>query len=357
MKKYLLKAALLSLSAFAFVACSNDDDPDGPKPVPEVSYGMFVVNSGNQSKKIDGSLDYIDFVSNKITNNVFKTANGRSIGLTANDAVVYGSKVYIAVSAENTIEIIDSKTFRSLAQVKTDNSPRHIVAQDGKVYVSNYGGFVTRVDTLSMKADGKAEVGDYPEGMTALNGKLYVANSAYGAGTTVSVIDMATFKKTTDLEVPTNPVLLANDGTNLYLATQGKYKADYSGYDEDPALYKMATDGKTTKIMNADAMSLVDGTIYTFTCNYYNPEISFAKYDTKSGATTKMDLKGIDYPCAIGVDPVTKHIWVSSYNLSDYGYADYSAAGYICEFGTDGVGLNKYNTGVGPIGIYFYNNK
>ena len=74
------------------------------------STGAYVVNAGNMGSNIESSLTAIDYASSTATQNVFKTANGRTLGNTANDGIVYGNKIYLAVDQSNTIEVIDKKT-------------------------------------------------------------------------------------------------------------------------------------------------------------------------------------------------------------------------------------------------------
>ena len=93
MKKYLLGLAVLLMGTAVMTSCS--DDKDGPETYLQVySTGAYVVNSGNMYNKIESSLTAIDYASSTATQNVFKAANGRSLGNTANDGIVYGNKIY-----------------------------------------------------------------------------------------------------------------------------------------------------------------------------------------------------------------------------------------------------------------------
>lgn len=111
MKKYLLGLAVLLMGTAVMTSCS--DDNDGPETyLQEYSTGAYVVNSGNMYNKIESSLTAIDYASSTATQKVFKAANGRSLGNTANDGIVYGNKIYLAVDQSNTIEVIDKKPSR-----------------------------------------------------------------------------------------------------------------------------------------------------------------------------------------------------------------------------------------------------
>ena len=189
MKKYLLGLAVLLMGTAVMTSC--DPAEDYPETYLQVySTGAYVVNSGNMYSKIESSLTAIDYASSTATQNVFKTANGRTLGNTANDGIVYGNKIYLAVDQSNTIEVIDKKTKQSIKQIKTTEllgnaegaHPRHIIAGGGNVYFTTYGGYVAAVDTTSFALQKKWQVGNYPEGLVIGNGNLYVANSNYGAG-------------------------------------------------------------------------------------------------------------------------------------------------------------------------------
>ena len=120
MKKYLLGLAVLLMGTAVMTSC--DPAEDYPETYLQVySTGAYVVNSGNMYSKIESSLTAIDYASSTATQNVFKTANGRSLGNTANDGIVYGNKIYLAVDQSNTIEVIDKKTKQSIKQIKTQS--------------------------------------------------------------------------------------------------------------------------------------------------------------------------------------------------------------------------------------------
>ena len=228
MKKYLLGLAVLLMGTAVMTSCS--DDNDGPETYLQVySTGAYVVNSGNMYSNIESSLTAIDYASSTATQNVFKAANGRTLGNTANDGIVYGNKIYLAVDQSNTIEVIDKKTKQSIKQIKTTEllgnaegaEPRHISADGGKVYFTTYGGYVAAVDTTSFALQKKWKVGSYPEGLVIGNGNLYVANSNYGkGGGNISCINLSNDK------VETKNIEGVNNPTSIYYASNVLYVLD-----------------------------------------------------------------------------------------------------------------------------------
>lgn len=79
---------------------------------------FYVLNSGDW-KSNNSSLTMYDFANGTVKQNYFELQNGRCLGNTANDIVVYGSKMYIAVSGESTIEVttLDAKSIKQIEHV------------------------------------------------------------------------------------------------------------------------------------------------------------------------------------------------------------------------------------------------
>lgn len=387
MKKILSMFAIALMSVSLFTACSDDNDsPNTPQPV-DVSEGVFIINSGNQTKQINGSLTYINSSKNTATQGVFKAANNRELGLTPNDAVVYGSKLYIVVTSENTIEVVDRNTLKSVKQIKTTElmgsdkglKPRHIIAYNGKVYVSTYGtnpgypadgsikGYVAAIDTASF-AGTTYNVGAYPEGMAVSNGKLYVANSSYGTGTapSISEVDLAS-GSVNDIKDPliTNPVSIEAVNGVLYILDSGGYDANWNQSGQGVRKYE---NGKFTKLADATMMAVsgvsvsrsteaASPKIYMINNPYTFPAtpVTYSVYDTATGKTSQfVDGSDLFSPNGIAIDPVSGKIYILSYNENpDTHKADYAANGYVVEYDATGKKLNKYDTGVGPTAITF----
>ena len=170
-----------------------------------------------------------------MTVDTFMNVNEKGLGDTANDMIVYGSKMYIAVYGSSIIEVTDLSG-KSIKQIKSSGDallPRFFTANEGKVYVSLYDGYVARLDTASLEIEQKVKVGRNPEQLVVANNKLYVANSGgldyntpVGYDKTVSVIDLASFQETKKIEVVTNPVNLVTDSQgDVYLVSMGDYGA------------------------------------------------------------------------------------------------------------------------------------
>lgn len=376
MKKYLLGLAVLLMGTAVMTSCS--DDNDGPETyLQEYSTGAYVVNSGNMYNAIVSSLTAIDYASSTATQKVFYAANGRSLGNTANDGIVYGNKIYLAVDQSNTIEVIDKKTKQSIKQIKTTDllgkaegaEPRHIIADGGKVYFTTYGGYVAAVDTTSFALQKKWQVGSYPESLVIGNGNLYVANSNYGyGGGNISCINLS------NDNVETKNIKGVNNPTSIYYASNVLYVLDNPVYGPAPdyattgenALRAVSfAEGKSQKVADGNyAVCVTPGTTtrtpqlvrsYFFVLNAPyggTPSVSvLAAGSTQPQAMTLSEMPVS--PCGIFADPLNGHIFVLSYKMGDKGTPDYNGNGYVVEYDSAGQKQHEYETGVGSCAMFF----
>lgn len=376
MKKYLLGLAVLLMGTAVMTSCS--DDNDGPETYLQVySTGAYVVNSGNMYNKIESSLTAIDYATSTATQGVFKTANGRSLGNTANDGIVYGNKIYLAVDQSNTIEVIDKKTKKSIKQIETTKllgnaegaEPRHIIADGGKVYFTTYGGYVAAVDTTSFALQKKWQVGSYPESLVIGNGNLYVANSNYGyGGGNISCINLSNDNvETKNIEGVNNPTSIYYASNVLYVLDNPVYgpAPDYVTTGENALRAVSFAEGKSQKVADGNyAVCVTPGTTtrtpqlvrsYFFVLNAPyggTPSVSvLAAGSTQPQALTLSEMPVS--PCGIFADPLNGHIFVLSYKMGDKGTPDYNGNGYVVEYDRAGQKQHEYETGVGSCAMFF----
>ena len=377
MKKYLLGLAVLLMGTAVMTSCS--DDNDGPETyLQEYSTGAYVVNSGNMRNKIESSLTAIDYASSTATQNVFKAANGRTLGNIANDGIVYGNKIYLAVDKENTIEVIDKTTKKSIKQINTTEllgkaegaDPRHIIADGGKVYFTTYGGYVAAVDTTDFALQKKWQVGSYPEGLVIGKGNLYVANSNYGAGGgNISCINLSNDNvETKNIEGVNNPTGIYYAAGLLYVLDNQYYDASFNAYGENSLRTVEFAQGKSQKVADGNyAACVTTGAAttartsvekvrpYFFVLNapyVGTPSVSVLVAGSTQAQTMTLSEMPVS-PCGIFADPLNGHIFVLSYRLGDSGYADYNGNGYVVEYDSTGKKLHEYETGVGSCAMFF----
>lgn len=366
MKKLLSIAAMAAISVSVFTACSDDGTP-GPDPSPvNAGEGVFVVNAGTMGN-IPGSLTFIGNDGGTLQDAFAKANNNMALGDTPNDAIVYGSKLYIVVNGDYCVWVVDRRKLNVLKQISTTalmgsdkgKQPRRIVAAGGSVYISTFDGYIAAIDTTDYTMNAYYTAGSYPEGMAVANGKLYVANSDLGQNKnpSISEIDLATGNVTDHKDaLITNPVSIATMGSAMYVLDSGWYDDNWAQHD---AGIRKIENGTIEKLADATFMAADarNGLVYYINSAYgaEGATVTYSVYDTKTGETRQFITgDGVDSPAAIAVDPVNGDVYISSYRINpDTGYTDYAADGYVNRYRADGTLVASYDAGVGPTALAF----
>lgn len=366
MQKYLLSLVTMAMVTSILSGCQGEElNTDMPPGEIIVTKGVYVLNNGYVGYAIDGSLTYIDYTADKLTTDIYKTTNGKSLGGTPNDVIVYGQKVYVVGSDENTIFVLDARNNKELKQVSTTellgdaegNMPRCIVAYEDKVYFTTYGGYVAAIDTTNFTLQQLYQVGSYPEGLAFSNTdnpKLYVANSDWNMGNgSISCIDIASGSVT---EIKNDklgaPHEIAVAGDVLYVLNFGHY--DENSNQEDAGVYMLSGNDSKLVVPNATGMATLGYYIYT----YNNPEgasnVTYSVYDKRSNYVTTLNLSGdsshkLISPCAISVDPNTGYIYIASRPQDpDTGFPSQTMDGFVNVYDNSGQFMESFNAGVEP---------
>lgn len=366
--KKMLNLAVMLLGVALFTACENDDVENHGTEQVWVNSGVYVVCSGSQSSGINSALTYFEYATKKNTLNIFKESNGRELGLTANDALRYGDKLYIVVDGENSVFVTNAKTLKVLHTIKTTDatmlgeqggkSPRRIAAYEGNIYVSTFGGYVAAIDTVNFALKEKYQVGSYPEGVAiSSDGIMYVANSDYGYGNaSISKINIATSEtETLTNENIRNPQTIAIYGTGFYFLDYGVYGPAPDYAQQHAGVYRYSYGTVTQVVPNATGMAAYGQTILTYNTPYGGDGVSYSMYDVSSGTLSSYQPKDIEYPAAIEIDPVTGYVIIASYKMvtSEWGtYPDYTSNGYVNIYADDFNTVSAtFECGVSPTRI------
>lgn len=349
----------LFLLSLLFTACEvdevkvNDSLPTGEKTQ------FFVLSEGTWGSN-NSNLAYYNLAKRTSDSAFFASNNGRGLGDSANDMILVGTRIFIVVNVSSQIEVIDSKTGKSIKSIKMFNGtaakePRRIIAYKGKIYVSSFDDTVTRIDANSLEIDGSVQVGYDPEGMCVVNDKLYVANSgglewANGYDKTVSIIDINSFQVTGKITVGVNPVKMAADSQgDIYLTTNGDYNTI-------PAKFQRI-DTKTGNVQDIELpvsnFTIFNDKAYTYSYDYFTKNMSVQVYDclTEKVINSNFISDGtkIQIPYSIQVNPENEDVFITD-------AIDNKVSGDVYCF--DKNGKKKYriqNVGINPNGVLFLN--
>jgi len=261
--------ALVSIMAFA--SCKKDDVITPKNLEISSTKGIYMLSEGAWGGE-NSSIAYYDIATNTVEQDFYKKINNTNLGELANDLKAYGSKMYAVVSGtagsgNSFVDVMSINTGKSLKRISFNDGknsflPRYITFHQNKAYVSRYDGVISRIDTASMTIDAELQLMNGTlkagalEGIEVANGKLYVANSfndyanPNSLKSKVTVVDLATFKKTKDIEVGSNPVRLAAVGNgDLYTITWNVW-----GTDNKPSLVRI--NSKTDAVAQTEQYDL-----------------------------------------------------------------------------------------------------
>ncbi|RAJ02388.1 hypothetical protein LX64_03400 [Chitinophaga skermanii] len=373
MKKYALAAAALGLVYFS--SCRTEDTilpptvtPVDTPSVPTSIIGFYLLNEGNMGSN-KASLDYYDYTSGLYKQNIYAEANPtavKELGDVGNDIRVYGSKVYAVINVSNRLEIMDVATAKRVKTVEILNC-RYVTFANGKAYISSYAGpveldpnapigKVIELDTATLNITREVIVGYQPEEMAIVGNNLYVANSGGyrfpNYDSTVSVVDLASFKEIKKINVAINlHRLKADNRGNLYVSSRGDY------YTKPSRLFKIDT--KTNTVVKQIDFSVSNLAIAGDTAYLYGTEfnyntgkttIAFNMLDLKTDQLLNKNFitdgtdKGVKMPYGIAINPITKEIFLTDAK-------DYVSPGTLYCFGADGV--KKWSVTTGDIPAHF----
>lgn len=374
MLKQLKFAAIALLVAVGFTACSDDEPTPAPAPL-RGEAGMYVINQGNSYGNVAGALDFIAQNGTK-TDSVFFKANGQLIGDAPQKPIIYGSKMYVPVFASNLVWVLDANTATVIASVQT-SQPQAVCASNGHVYISNFDGFVTRIDTTTYTKSAPLAVGPNPYGMAAANGKVYVACSdAYNcpgvdslnyANSAIAVIDEATFSKVKSLTNKNikNPWEMAADNSgNVYVTTpyttNKVWKIDANDNVSalcDGTYIATNSQNRTSRATGKQDLLYVIHAVTDWNAKPATTTVSSSVYNAATGAQVSNNFLQTpantdEYtfaPICMDVNPANGDIYVCSDNGSN-GYAN---PGYINVYTRNGAFSKRIATGIHPYGVIF----
>lgn len=322
MKKTLFLAAI---AALAFTACDDDEkDPIvGPVVTPKPFYA-YVLGEGNWGGN-DAALTGIREDLDTAVSDLYYTANGKALGDLANDIIYLDNYLYVAVSSSEYVAKLDLEG-KEVARFSTADhqlvtQPRSLVAHDGFIYASTYGGHVARLDTASLSLQGIFPVGSYSEEMAMIGDYIAVCNSGYGAENTVSIIDTKTLAKPKLIELPAyNPQNIIAQGGRFYVNTTEYdefWNASNTIVEINPADWSVKTVSDKgfymAALSNGNVLIVESSTDWTTyqTVNHffeYNPKSgSIADYKLSEkalGTLTNASVYGLD------VDPQNGNLYV-----------------------------------------------
>lgn len=146
--------------------------------------GLYILCEGLW-RQDNTSLDYYDFSSQSLINDVFTQANPTlRLGDTGNDIVFFAGKCFVAISTSKTIEVFNATTTKSIGRIIFEGKiePRSLtIINDSLGYVTTLGDdSVIEFNPITLQKKTRIKLGPATEGIAHWKNLLFVANSGYG---------------------------------------------------------------------------------------------------------------------------------------------------------------------------------
>lgn len=213
------------LLAFSILVASGCDAVGDNEADPTLS-GVYVVNQGNFGDG-NGSVTVLGPGTNPS-----RRGQLTGFGSILQSAALVDENLYVMANSAERIDVFDATTLEQTGQISDVVSPRYMIASGRTAYVTNLyedsgsfaGGSVTVIDLVENQKVDEIIVGDNPEGLAMVGQRLYVANHAFGAGSTISVIDLATnvVIDTVDVDCDGPRFLLADSDGDVFVFCTGQ---------------------------------------------------------------------------------------------------------------------------------------
>lgn len=352
--KFILTLAAIVVASFGFVSCSDDEEFD---PTEELTDGMtayraFILSEGSYGQN-NSHLVYVN--PNTLTASsadIYETVNGQKIGDTAQGMIEYDGDIYYVVNGSSYVVRLDAsgKELARYSMTSEQGQPRYLVADDGKLYVTAYGGYIIRLDAKTLEYEAQVATDANPEQIVEMDGTLYTVCSGYGAGNTMSVVSEKNFTKAESKTIMSNPYALCEADGKLYIAA---YDENYASYISE---YNVST-GSITRIGDGSKMTEANDKIYysnSTSSDWITYTTTYSVYDPATAKTQTWNLATSAAPSAFN----TGVVYMIAFNDIDdrfyIGTTDYYSNGTVCVFDMQGSYLGTFSAGgVNPNSMVF----
>jgi YVTN family beta-propeller protein len=334
--------AVLGLTLF-LTAC-DEDNGINPPITPQGPRGLYILNEGNFQRG-NASLSFYIPDSNIVYNDLFQSVNGRPLGDVGNSVTMHNGLAYLVINNSHKVEVIDAGTHKSVRTITSapGSSPRQIAfAANGLGFISNlFANSVSMYDPTKGEIIGDIAVGANPDGIAAAGNNVIVANSGFGSGNTVTIIDATTRKVVKTVPVGDYPasVYALSEYAAAVLCT-GDF-GDFNDPNDDTPGSLYIIDLQTNRV--ADSLVLgghpqrlardADGHLYTI------HEDGLTRIHLASKNVTKKFIPGFFYNLC--VDTADRRIYLAN-------PLDYNQAGKLEIYSLDGSKLKSVDVGIIP---------
>ena len=358
MKK--LIAIFVVAGIFGIYSCKKESStPISTNYTPGNFKGVFVVNEGNYGGG-DASISFFSNESPYVNKNLYSSLNSSlPLGDVAQSMTIFKSNAYIVVNNSGKVVIVSMTDFKKKGTISGITLPRFFLGiDDTKGYVSNWSDSsvdVVNLQTLSVVKS--IPCGHGPEQMVLINGKVFVTNvGGYTSDSSVTVIDAASDVVVATIPVGVNPNSIRTDvNGKIWVLCGGSLGPDWLPSTPDDVGGKLIQIDPVTDTIMSNFLFAFDQHPLKLNSNdagtrlYYlsgTSEYTGRVYDlgiTDSTLATNPIINSEFY--GLGIQPLTGRIYT--------GRASFPVTSYMLRYQSNGVFIDSASVGVGPNSFVF----
>jgi len=346
----------LAFAALLLPACVKDKPDDPVLPPPAGGRMLYIANEGSLGNG-NASLSLYHLEEGTVYNDVFGQKNGQPLGDILQSLLVDGDRLFLAVNNSDKIVIADKKDAAMKGSI-TVRKPRYMLKTGPeKMYVSSlYYPEINIINPETQQVTGKIEI-DYPnsEGMTLLNGKVYVCNWDTACNYLYE-IDPATDVITARIPLAGRAAqqVLSDRNGKLWVLAGNVYKQKQATLTQIDPLSRGIIRSFVFPA-GADVMKPCwnpgKDTLYFLGVDYdggtgYNGVYRMSIEADALPAQPFIPAQPLQYFWALGVDPLTNRIYVGDPK-------GFIQKGSIGVYQTNGQKISSFDTGLGPAFFWF----
>lgn len=286
-------------------------------------------------------LDMLQMDSMKLLSDVYKSANGASIGDVLQHGVFWGNSYYLSVNNSGVVVKLRAGDLKIQALNPQMGSPRYLMKMTDKLWVTDlYGNKISLLDTTTLEVKKTISITGWTEQMVLWNGAVYVAN--YGGGV---------YGFTTDGNPATYPKLQTDSATQYVAVDKLNRLWVMSTQSGKGKLYRFDAANQTTpnKIIDLgeDAskltMNAAGDTMYFLTPT----AVKKMAIDVVQSTDIQLVVSGLNQAYALGISPGNDFLLVGEAN-------DYVSNGKVTVMNLKtGSVVKSFSTGVNPTAFVF----
>lgn len=346
-------------------------DRNTAEPTQPYDTGVIVLNAGNFSDN-NGSLTLIQRTNTTASYDIFQKENQRALAGSLSGYTEVGEKGMILVdnstAGKDLVEIVNARTFKSVGTIPSSEieNPRNAVkVSDTKAYVTAWDatgdfsnfyknpGYVAVIDLNANRLTKKIPVQNGAESIVVMGGEAFVGNTGSNK-TFITVIDVATDSKKSEIEVGRNPNLIGVDANNKLWVFAGGELVRMNPNSKMIETRLKITSSNTSKSPSSFVLSADKKTIY-YTYSFYDAADSFKQkgetynfsVDATSIAATKPFINRL-FAGGLGIDPQTGQLYAGL-------VPSYKQAGYVFRYRPDGTLIDSVKAEIAPSKFFFKN--